>query len=162
MLARQMSEGLHESAVVVELGAGTGTVTQAILDCGVAAGNLYLVERNAKFASILRQRFPGSDVLQCEADTAALHWRHLVGRVDFVVSGLPIVWFDRARKARILDAAFTLLGPHGCLHQFTYLGLPPVGRGLRSSMCLRAKLLSYAPLNFPPAFVYRFAKATPA
>ncbi len=72
---------------------------------------------------------------------------------------MPILWFNRDKKAAILDEAFALLGPAGRLHQFTYLGRPPVGSRLLAELSLRATLLGIAPMNLPPAFVYRFERA---
>ena len=48
-LARLMATTLEPGARVIELGAGTGTVTQAILDAGVEPKDLYLVEQDARF-----------------------------------------------------------------------------------------------------------------
>ena len=52
----------------------------------------------------------------------------------------------------------TLLKSGGKLHQFTYLGRPPVGPRLLKELNLRATLLGIAPMNLPPAFVYEFAR----
>lgn len=75
-----------------------------------------------------------------------------------MISGLPILWFNREIKAAILSEAFKLLKPDGRFQQFTYLGRPPVGPRLLTELGLRATLLGIAPMNLPPAFVYRFAR----
>ena len=75
-----------------------------------------------------------------------------------MISGLPILWFNRDKKAAILSEAFELLKAHGRLQQFTYLGRPPVGPKLLAELGLRATLLGIAPMNLPPAFVYRFER----
>lgn len=157
-LARLMASGLSAGACVVELGAGTGTLTQALIDRGVRAADLYLVENNDAFASILGMRFPGATVVHADAQALNDRLSPLAGTVDYVISGLPIVWFDLAKKTRILDAAFTLLKPGGALHQFTYLGRPPIGKRLMKQMGLEARLLGLTVANFPPAFVYRFTR----
>ena len=54
-----------------------------------------------------------------------------------------------------------MLRPRGRYQQFTYLGPPPVGGRLMASLGLRASLLGLSPINLPPAFVYRFERATP-
>ena len=76
-----------------------------------------------------------------------------------MISGLPIVWFDKDKKTRILDATFTLLKRGGALHQFTYLGKPPVGKRLMKDLRLEARLIGMTVANFPPAFVYRFTRS---
>ena len=156
-LAKLMAAGLHPGARVVELGAGTGTLTQAILERGVRAADLHLVEQNDAFASILKMRFPGATIVHQDAQTLNESLRELAGTIDYVISGLPILWFNREKKTRILDATFTLLKRGGALQQFTYVGRPPVGSKLMADLGLKARLLGFA-VNFPPAFVYRFTR----
>ena len=158
-LAKLMATDLREGARVLELGAGTGTLTDAILERGVRESDLYLVERHAEFAKILRQRFPRATVLETSAESLLREIGSLAGSFDYVVSGLPIVWFDRDKKSQILEAAFALLAPAGHMHQFTYLGRPPVGARLRAELGIQAELIGIAPMNLPPAFVYRFKRA---
>ncbi len=95
-----------------------------------------------------------------QADAAALSrdLGGLRGSVDYVISGLPILWFNKEKKVKILREAFTLLRPQGRYQQFTYLGPPPVGGRLMASLGLRATLLGVSPINLPPAFVYRFER----
>jgi len=157
-LARLMATGIAADSRVVELGAGTGTLTTAILDLGVRPENLYLVEQHPEFCGVLRARFSGSRVLQIDAAALTVSLGALRGNVDFVISGLPIVWFDRDKKATILAESLALLKPAGCFQQFTYLGRPPVGARLLAELGLEATLLGIAPMNLPPAFVYRFER----
>ena len=158
-LAKLMATGICAGSRVVELGAGTGTLTTAILDLGVRPENLYLVEQHPEFVGVLRARFPSVAVIQADAESLALRLDALLGSVDYVISGLPILWFNRDKKAAILNAALALLKPSGRFHQFTYLGRPPVGPRLLAEVGLRATLLGIAPMNLPPAFVYRFERA---
>jgi phospholipid N-methyltransferase len=158
-LARLMATGLEPGARVVELGAGTGTLTAAILDRGVDPKDLFLVEQHGDFVAVLRQRFPGATVVQADAAAITDQLGALRGRVDYVISGLPILWFNREKKIQILEEAFALLQAQGRFQQFTYLGRPPVGGRLLAGLGLRASLLGIAPMNLPPAFVYRFERA---
>ncbi len=160
-LGRLMARGCGAGACVVELGAGTGALTKAILDTGVAEGDLCLVESDGRFVEILRQRFPGARTVHGDATSLGAHLGDLMGRVDFIISGLPLLLFSDARKRRLLTAAFRLLGEGGVFHQFTYGGVCPVGRRMRDGLGLKASCLGVAALNVPPAFVYRFQHAQP-
>jgi phosphatidylethanolamine/phosphatidyl-N-methylethanolamine N-methyltransferase len=158
-LARLMAADICPGARVVELGVGTGTLTEAMLANGVEPENLHLVETNSDFVEILRRRFPKSEVWQIDAMDVARHLSGLAGTVDYVVSGLPIVWFKRDSKLCILRETFKLLRPGGRFYQFTYLGRPPVGNKILSELGLKATLSGFTTLNLPPAFVYRFERA---
>ncbi len=158
LLARLMTRGLGPGTRVVELGAGTGTLTEAILARGVYPEDLYLVERQPDFAELLQHRFPSANHLRIDARSVAESLPGLAGSVDFVVSGLPLLWFDRDTKLQILSGSFALLKPRGSFHQFTYVGRPPIGRRLLESLDLGAELIGISPINVPPAFVYRLNK----
>src|SRR5476649_1383072 len=52
---------------VLELGPGTGVITEALLERGVAAERLTLVEYDAEMAACLARRFQGVTVIQGDA-----------------------------------------------------------------------------------------------
>ena len=158
LLAKLMATGLRPGARVIELGAGTGTVTQAILDTGVRAEDLFAVEQNAQFLKILARRFPECPLVAADALSLVEHVPG-PGTFDFVISGLPLLFFSLAQKQRLLEQVFEMLAPNGALHQFTYALRCPVERGLRSRLELRSSLLGIAPFNLPPAFVYRLSRS---
>lgn len=157
-LARLMTAEIEPAARVIELGVGTGTFTEAMLEKGVDPAQLHLVEQNADFVEILRKRFPQADVLQIDATALSRHLSSLAGQIDSVVSGLPVVLLKRGTKRRLLRDAFELLRPEGRFYQFTYLVRPPVGGKLLAELGLKATLVGFTPLNVPPAFVYRFER----
>ena len=158
-LGRLMARGCGAGARVIEMGAGTGALTRAILDTGVSEQDLCLVESDQRFVEILRESFPGARTVHGDATSLGEHLEDLTGRVDFIISGLPLLLFPDARKRRLLAAAFSLLAEGGAFHQFTYAGVCPVGRRTLNNLGLRASRLGVAALNVPPAFVYRFQHA---
>jgi phosphatidylethanolamine/phosphatidyl-N-methylethanolamine N-methyltransferase len=160
VLAKLMVKGLAPGDRVVELGAGTGTVTQAILNCGVRPEDLYLIEQNAGFVALLRQRFPRAHVVHGDAVALARHLGATAGSVDFVISGLPLMLFSQAQKVRMLTQAFSVLRANGRFHQFTYAGRCPVSRAMLRQLDLRTSLIGVTALNLPPAFAYRFQRLT--
>lgn len=157
-LADSLVVGMGPGARVIELGAGTGVVTQAILDAGVAPRDLIAVERNEEFVEVLREQFPAVTVIRADALSLRHHLGEFAGPADFVVSGLPLMLFPPRRQVRLLSQAFRLLGPSGCFHQFTYGGRCPVGRSVLGSLGLEASFLRFTPFNLPPAFVYRLQR----
>jgi phospholipid N-methyltransferase len=139
---------------VLELGAGTGTVTEALLANGVAPDDLYLVERDRQLVKILQRRFPRCHVVATDALELDLPC-DAEGSFDFVVSGLPLLCFSPDKRYRALQRALQMLKPRGQLHQFTYAGRCPVDKDLRALLRVDSALLGIVPLNLPPAFVYR-------
>ena len=55
-LANSMVIGMGPGAKVIELGGGTGSVTQAILNSGVSPQDLIVIEQNEEFVELLTER----------------------------------------------------------------------------------------------------------
>ena len=73
-LARAMARAVDPAnpGPIVELGPGTGPVTDALIARGVAPERLVLVEFDPDFCRLLRQRYPAATVVQGDAyDLAA-------------------------------------------------------------------------------------------
>ena len=157
-LADHMVADIVPGSRVIELGAGTGALTRAILDCGVNASDLLAIEQNEAFSEMLRKRFPGIAVVTDNALGLSRHAHMLPGPADFVVSGLPLLLFAPGRKLRLLHRVFSVLTEEGAFHQFTYGGRCPVERAVLRRLGLEATLLRFTPLNVPPAFVYRMQR----
>src|SRR5438309_1469751 len=76
---------------VLEIGAGTGAVTRALLARNVDPQRLIIIERDPSLAAFLRQEFPGVRVRCGEAvHLSRILSAESVGRVDTVVSSLPL------------------------------------------------------------------------
>ena len=112
---------------VIELGPGTGPVTEALVAHGVAPSRLVLVEFNPKFCQLLAQRFPEAKVIQADAYRLreSLHTltRH---EAAAVVSGLPLMTKPPRMRMRLLREALALLKPDAPFVQFTYAVVPPI------------------------------------
>jgi phosphatidylethanolamine/phosphatidyl-N-methylethanolamine N-methyltransferase len=140
---------------VVEIGPGTGPVTEAILARGIAPERLVLVEYNREFCELLRRRFPGVRVV--EGDGYALA-DTLDGAADrplaAIVSSLPLMTRPMPVRLRTLASALRLLHHGAPFVQFTYAMAAPIPpRPSRYSITASPRIW----LNLPPArvWVYR-------
>ncbi|MDE2148529.1 MAG: methyltransferase domain-containing protein [Gammaproteobacteria bacterium] len=122
---------------VVELGPGTGPVTRALLERGIVAERLVLVESNAAFCRSLRRRYPRMTVICGDAFELPRAWRdgHRPPPAA-VVSSLPLLMLKPAQRLRLLRQWLTAMTPDGRFVQFTYGFLPPVP--LRAGMAASA------------------------
>lgn len=162
-LAREMVVQLPAGArKVVELGAGTGVFTRALLERGVAARDLLVVELNPELHGLLRQRFPDAHVVNGDArDLARIAAERRFaepGEVDAVVSGLGFLAMPRPIQRAILEAVFQVLGPNRPLIQFTYGPVGPLPRGLLDELGLRSRRTGVVWRNVPPAAVYVYTR----
>jgi phosphatidylethanolamine/phosphatidyl-N-methylethanolamine N-methyltransferase len=144
---------------VIELGAGTGQVTKALLAAGIPAERLALVERDPELAVFLRRHFRGPRII--EGDAARLPRllaAHQVDRVAAVVSGLPLLSLPGEVVNGIVHGVFEALPRGAALIQFTYGPKPPVPKALRESLQLVGARGRRIWRNVPPAVVWTFRK----
>ena len=157
VLARAMARYVdpQSNGPVIELGPGTGPVTQALVRQGVDPARLILVEFNPDFCRLLRTRYPAATVVQGDAYRLR---RLLESYVDepaaAVVSGLPLVTKPLRTRLRLISDAMTLLAVGAPFVQFTYAMLPPIPKELSG---VRAESSELIWMNLPPArvWVYR-------
>ncbi len=125
-LARRMARLVpaDHPGLVVELGAGTGVVTKALLDRGIAPHRLFAIELSPSLAGLLRTRFHDAQVL-C-GDAANL--RRLLRRAGAdcqsapvtIVSSLPLRSLPAPKVQAIVREIGALIRPSGRWIQYTY------------------------------------------
>jgi phosphatidylethanolamine/phosphatidyl-N-methylethanolamine N-methyltransferase len=145
---------------VIELGAGTGVMTQALIRHGVARSDLLVVELNKALHALLQRRFPGVAV----ACSDARHLRELVepspgvGRIDAVLSSLGLLAIPKEVQRDIFAAAFDVLRPGGVFIQYTYGLASPLDEEVARQLGLRCRSTGWAWRNLPPAQVFVYSK----
>ena len=144
---------------VVELGAGTGEVTKALLAAGIAPERLALIERDPELAIFLRRHFPGPRIIEGDAvRLPRLLADNGIERVSVVVSSLPLLSLPAEIVKGIVEGVFQALPRGAALVQFTYGPTPPVPRGLRQSLRLVGARGHRIWRNVPPAVVWTFRR----
>ncbi|MEU9886850.1 methyltransferase domain-containing protein [Sphaerisporangium sp. NPDC051011] len=123
-LARALTTIVPSSGtpVVVELGAGTGPISEAIRGRIAPGGRQIAVDVDPAMVDHLRRTRPWLEVLYGDAaDLGALLASAGVGRVDAVVSTLPWSLFPVPRQVRMLEEIGGVLTPAGAFTTVTYL-----------------------------------------
>lgn len=159
-LARLMASYVDpdRSGLVVELGPGTGVVTQALLERGIAPERIVSIEYNPDFCSLLRQRFPKVHFVHGDAYRMPQAIAGLVGEerhpLAAVVSSLPLFTRPLPERTRLLDDSFARMAPGAPFIQFSYALVSPVPHGATRFEIERS---SWVVRNLPPArvWVYR-------
>ena len=163
-LARQMVAQLPAGAQrVIELGAGTGVFTRALLEHGIAQRELLVLELNTELYGLLREQFPQSQVVNGDAcdlgKIAKTAGFDASSGIDAVVSGLGLLAMPRSLQKKILEAVFSVLAPESPLIQFTYGPISPVPRDLLNELGLSMRRAGIAWKNVPPATVYVYTRS---
>ena len=109
----------HRPGPVLELGAGTGSLTRGLVRAGCPLDRIIALEREPRLVAVLRREFPGMTVIEGDATRIG---DYLCGRAEqlcTVVSSLPIKWFPLQAQAAIVKPCLELLGPDGRFLQLT-------------------------------------------
>ncbi len=143
----------------VEIGAGTGSLTLALLRAGILPENLYVVELDTTLSDFLKKKLP-AEVHVIKGDAAHLEKllpSHIIGHVDTVVSGIPMMNLSKAEQTALIESSFNVMKNEGSLLQFTYGPLSPLPA---KKLGLSKKRIGHVLLNFPPATIWRYQRSS--
>lgn len=146
--------------VVVEVGAGAGEVTEAIVERAAPGTTVIAVEKDPELAERLRARGLAAEVVTADALTLpALLTERGLARVDVIVSVLPWTLLPPARQGEFLDVFHGALRPDGVFTAVAYSSgyWTPTARRFRTE--LHRRFHEVVPSrttwrNLPPAMTY--------
>ncbi len=158
-LAKEMLAGIMpcEDSVAMELGPGTGAFTKYFADFVPDEKSYLGLELDKGLVDCLRTKFPKLRFMRGSARKAvAIHKRSKLGKVDYIISGLPFVSMPNAVNARIFAEIEEFMAK-GCLFrtfQYAHGYYMPSAIKLREFMRDRYGAEHKSPLiikNIPPA-----------
>lgn len=146
---------LDSDLPVLELGPGTGAITEAILERGIEPQRLVSVEYSKEFYNYLKARFPGVNFINGDAFNLAetlkdTPWQ----RFRAVVSGIPLLNVPKPERTKLIRDALALAEPGAPFIQISYGPKPPAAV-LGGEFSVRTT--DWVVKNVPPArvFIYR-------
>ena len=159
-LAAAMARWLprNPESFVLELGPGTGAVTEALIRRGLRENRLVAIERNPTLAELLRKRYPRAHIILGDAwelDQLLMQQDEPITSVGAVISSLPLVNFPLADAERLAEKIRAVLEPEGTWVQYSYHIHKRRTRGT-SRFQLRASKIVW--FNLPPARVNVYQK----
>jgi phosphatidylethanolamine/phosphatidyl-N-methylethanolamine N-methyltransferase len=120
---------LARPGAVLELGAGTGSLTHGLIRAGCPPERIIALEREPELALILRRKLPCVTVIEGDATRLGQYPALRSQELSAVVSSLPIKWFSRAEQAAVVRPCLDRLGSGGRFLQMT--------NAFRSSLAMR-------------------------
>ena len=157
-IAKTALQGLQQpDGYILELGPGTGVVTQALINGGAHADKIICVENNPKFIISLQKQFSHSTIIADGAENIRSILTHKnIEQVPVIISSLPLLSLPSTLRLQVIQAITQCLVPGGTLVQFTY-GLPSPYRGFHQLLQPVHKKLIIC--NMPPAFVWEYKRS---
>jgi phosphatidylethanolamine/phosphatidyl-N-methylethanolamine N-methyltransferase len=139
---------------VIELGAGTGAISQGLLESGLPPEALMMIELDESLYDYLRNRYPGVRVIHGDATRLVeIVAEQDIEHVSTVVSGLPMVNMPFDFQRAIVGQSCEALGEGGFMLQYTYSPIRPIPA---KKLGVKAELVKFVLRNVPPATVWRF------
>lgn len=140
-------------ATIIELGAGTGAVTEVIVERLRAHHRFVAVEFDKDFCDIFRQRFPSVDLIEGDASVVQSQLAHRgITKIDYVLSGLPTPNLPAASVVRMMRWMRESLTPDGLFAQITVV--PLIYRSFYKRFFSKVEY-DMVWLNVPPGGVYQ-------
>ena len=153
-IACQVDAGVP--GTVLELGPGTGVVTDALIAHGIGIERLIAVEADPDLAQLMRERFPDLRVVEGDAfDLDRTLPRDASGPLAATVSGLPLLNFPPARRRALVASALDRMPAGGPFVQFSYGFTTPVPADRDISVEQAGLVLA----NLPPARIWVYRRA---
>ncbi|TIS37139.1 phospholipid N-methyltransferase PmtA [Mesorhizobium sp.] len=156
--ARRMASVVnpHSGLPVLELGAGTGVITRAILERGIKPHRLTSVEYSKDFYDGLVRRFPGVDFRLGNAfaleETLGEHRE----KFDCVISAVPMLSFPMQQRLTLLEDLLARIPAGRPVIQITYGLLSPV---LKMPDRYIVSHYDFVVRNVPPAQLWTYRRA---
>ena len=157
VLARAVARyvDIHSDGPVIELGPGTGAITDALIAHGVAEKRLLLVEFDPGFCALLSERYPQATVIQGDAYNLDQTLSELKEPAAAMVSGLPLVTKPMMIRMKLMRDAFLKMEAGAPFIQFTYSVAPPIPKSLPGIQTQASERIW---MNLPPARVWVYRK----
>ncbi len=160
--SRVLAEVIAASAVwkpgqyVVELGGGTGAITQGLIARGIPRDRLVVIELDESLYDWLSTHLPGSLVVRGDATKLdRILQDHGIENVSTVISGLPMLGMPFDFQKAIVGQGLAALGAEGAMLQYSYSPVSPVPA---RKLGIKAELVRYVLRNFPPATIWRYRR----
>jgi phosphatidylethanolamine/phosphatidyl-N-methylethanolamine N-methyltransferase len=140
---------------VLELGAGTGSLTRGLVRAGCRPERIVALESEPALVAVLRRAFPAVTVIEGDATRIGDYFAGSVERFVAVVSSLPIKWFSVEAQYAVVRPCLDLLGPGGRFFQLTNAFTSPLAI---DSLGIAGQEVARVWFNLLPTQIWAYSK----
>ncbi len=151
---------ISRAQCVVELGPGTGVITEKILDVLSSSSTFFAIELNPSLVKELEERVPDAKVY-CDSCVNISKYleKHNHVQCDAIVSSLPWTWINRKEREFLLTNIVSSLKEGGTFVTFGYVhgAILPAGKSFHMALLNNFSSVKKSSIiweNLPPGFVY--------
>lgn len=156
--ARRMASVINPRSglPVLELGPGTGIITKAILNHGVAPEKLVSIEYSTEFYQHLVKTYPGVNFINGDAfdlEKTLGEWSNV--QFDSVVCAIPLLSFPMERRIALIEDLLDRIPAGRPVVQITYGPVSPV---IARPDRYKIKHYDFVVRNIPPAQLWTYTR----
>jgi phosphatidylethanolamine/phosphatidyl-N-methylethanolamine N-methyltransferase len=141
---------------VLELGPGTGIITKAILERGVAPENLVSIEYSTDFYQHLTRSFAGVNFINGDAfDLQKTLGAWNTRTFDSVISAIPLLSFPMERRIALIEDLFDRMPAGRPVLQITYSPVSPI---IANPDRYKIRHFDFVVRNLPPAQLWSYTR----
>ncbi len=148
-----------EASVILEFGAGNGCITEELSLKIKKSTQLFAFEIHPKFYAYCHNKFKEQDNIhilnESALDFAKILTDSSIGKVDYIISSLPLTLFEHKEIKPFLSMIYKYLKSGGNLVQYQY----SLGKYGLLKQYFDVVKLEITVRNIPPAFVYKCHKS---
>ena len=100
---------LSKDESIIEVGPGTGAITQSILTKIHSPSQLTLIEKNKVLYRYLRKHFSGPNLMHCGIEEFEEKQPATIKKLKYIVSSLPLMSMPETLRKQCIDAMTKLL-----------------------------------------------------
>ncbi|OEF95608.1 class I SAM-dependent methyltransferase [Desulfuribacillus alkaliarsenatis] len=151
-LVRKMLETVdfNKTNSVVELGAGTGVITQEIYNSKKSDTDFYIFEYDDEMRAVLKNIYKTAAYCKDAYELKDTLSSYGASEVDCIISCLPLATFSETGRQAIMEQVIESLSDDGIFVAYQY--------SLQMKQLLSKNFskvtIQFVPLNIPPAFIY--------
>ena len=159
--ARKMASVINPRSglPVLELGPGTGVITKAILETGIAPSDLWSIEYSQDFVEHLRRNYPGVNIIHGDAfNLEATPGDRPDTMFDSIVSGVPPLNFPVPQRVAYVEDLLDRIPAGRPIVQLTYGPKSPVPPGAGN---YTVEHFDFIIRNIPPTQLWIYRRPKP-
>ena len=154
--ANFLAKHIDKNGYIIELGAGTGSLTAGILDAGIDPKKLIAIEIDPTFCKMLEKKFPNLKIICADArNLKEILSDEVLKNISCIVSAMPLLHLSKNIRIKVISAITECIEDKGKYIQVSYSPISPVPW---KEFNLKQERYGTIFKNIPPITIFGYTK----
>ncbi len=154
--AHKIAENLKDNGkkYIIELGSGTGSLTQGLIEAGVDAERLICIEINQKFCEIFKEKLPNVKIICSDVNNLkSLISEEIYNNIGNIISTIPLLTISPEIKEMLMKNIKEVTASNVQYIQVSYSPISPVPY---KKFNWKQKRIGIVWKNLPPISIFSY------